>query len=101
MKKFSFILIGVFALSSAKPWDSNTYNGWPNSYPQEGYFDQEGYYHRAKAMSYNYHPYRIASVQQKAGLSRCQSAEHESEDITSYVHVCSAGKDSTGKLHTI
>ena len=81
----------MFALSTAKPCYTDNYSGRAH---QEGYFDYEGRYHdAAKAKS----PYNQFAFTQKAGLMQCRSAAVESDAITTYVHVCEAGKDSDGE----
>ena len=85
----------MFALSTAKLWytDSNSPWVYTDRAHQEGYFDSEGRYHDAAKAIYNQFP----AFTQKAGLMQCQSAAHERHSITTYVHVCEAGKDSDGE----
>ena len=94
MREISLLIIcATFALSTAKPWYTDNYSGRAH---QEGYFppDSEGRYDdAAKGMS----PYNQFAFTQKAGLMQCQSAAHERDNITTYVHVCEAGKDSDGE----
>ena len=96
MTALSLVLISaVLALSSAKPWyQSNDHNQRGES---DGYFDNEGRYH-ARAMSYNNNPYRETLAQTpEAGLDLCKSAQYDVNGLTTFVHVCQAGKDSSGK----
>lgn len=104
------IICAVFALTSALPWYSNNYNNQRVA-EKEGHFDLAGNYH-ARAMSYNNNPYRVASSQQQQspGLDICKSATHTNGGLSTYVHVCQAGTDSTGEcmqdtlhapLHTV
>lgn len=101
MRKSSLLLIctcAVLALSSAKPWNSNSYNQQVHS-QREGYFDLEGRYH-SKATAH-FFPVASTQLQQESGVSVCQSAimEESGGISSSYVHFCSAGKDPNGKWY--
>ena len=90
MREISLLIIcAMFALSTAKQWPyTNSYS--PRGYAhQEGYYDSGGRYHVANN--------QFASTQQKPGRTQCQSASYENGGLTTYVHVCEAGKDSNGE----
>ena len=117
MKTFSSVLLcTTFALAAATRWYSNPYKARAQ---KAGFFDSEGYYHRAAetAMTHDLSSPSIQArqqttthntfrplqqvVTQQSSTPGCQTARYGSGVLSTYLHICESGVSSGEELLTV
>ncbi len=89
MKAITLALLATaVALNSAMPW-------FANSAEKKGYFDAEGYYHKAVVAKTSKHGHNVAQTQAQAGLNSCISSKYSpgSPVISTFLHICESEGD--------
>ena len=100
----SILLCTVSMITSATPWYNNPYKARAQ---KTGYFDSQGYYHRAAetTMIHEDFPATQQAANRGSVLSSdastlnftCQSASYISRRVSTYLHICELG-GSSGEL---